>query len=432
VTQPVGYNAGTSTTQISPVVTGPLAAPNFHVAQPKFHDTPKALARIRNFLTVLIVIWALSSIATLGSVRGSMSKARRASDQVNLIQDTKIKLTRADSLATSGFLVGGLQSDQALAAFAKDIQGANLGLAQVKQGTAGDQVTKSIEAIGPYLTDVTAAQANNRQGFPVGATYQKSASTLMQETVLRPLSDADRQARNQLRYAANGLATKRILRPEFLMFFAVPLIIGLMSLSRRTNRTLNLPVLIGLIVGAVGLIAATALTSSSTKNTLNSLQGPLQTKDIAGQARVALNEAQSAEALTLIARGSGQSYEQQWRKSMGIVDAVAQRSSFSFGSEPALALNYRNWHQNIRDLDDTGDWDAARSKALSESDEFFAAKPFRELDAQLANRATSSVSSEQYFDNGPMALGQVIIAVCGALAVWLVRSGYAQRLKEFR
>jgi hypothetical protein len=425
VTQPVGYTAGTNTTQISPGPVGALPAL-------KFHDTPRALARIRNFLTVLIVVWALSSIATLGSVRGSMSKARRASDQVNLIQDTKIKLTRADSLATSGFLVGGLQSDQALAAFAKDMQDASLGLAQIKQGTAGEQVTKSIEAIGPYLTDVTAAQANNRQGFPVGATYQKSASKLMQQTVLRPLSDADSDARNQLRYAANGLAGRRFLRPEFLMLFAVPLIIGLMSLSRRTNRTLNLPVLIGLIVGAVGLIAALSLTGNSTKNTLDNLQGPLRTKDIAGQARVALNEAQSAEALTLIARGSGQSYEQKWRSSMGIVDAVMEKRNFGSEEERLLAESYRKWHEDIRRFDDKGDWDAARSKALPESDQYFAAQPFRSLDADLASRATSSVSSEQQFDNGPMALSQVIIAVCGALAVWLVRSGYAQRLKEFR
>jgi hypothetical protein len=393
-----------------------------------FRDTPRILARHRNVLTVLIVLWALTSIATLGSVRSSMAKARRASAQVELVQQTKIRLTRADSLATSGFLSGGLQSDQALAAFATDIREANVGLGQIQQGTEGQKTKESVRAISEYLTDVTAAQANNRQGFPVGATYQKTASKLLAEQVVGPLDSTELSSRLSLDSGGSQFWMYRILSSIFILLMLVPLVLALLSLKGHSNRTINTPVVAGLIVALLGYLFASSLSRSAVTNGFDNIKGPLHQRDLINQARVALYDAKSNEALTLIARGSGQSYEQKWRVSMATLNAALAGVS---GVDRSSVDGYEQVHTQIRKLDDAGDWDTARAQVLPPRADRLSSGQFERLDLSLESLMERQKMSNK-FDVGPIALAQVILALAAALAAWLVRLGYAQRLKEYQ
>ncbi len=400
----------------------------------KFRDTPRLLARHRNLLTVLVVLWAAFSIAALGVTRSNMSNVRRSAAQVQLVQQTKIQLTRADSLATSGFLSGGLQSDKALAAFAQDIRDANVGLAKIQQGPHGELADASIKATSDYLADVTAAQANNRQGFPVGATYQKSASKLLSDQVLAPLQSVEDFSRVSLNSGAGGLAIHRWLVPIFVLFLAVPLILALLGLSRRSNRSVNVPVMAALLVSIVGLLLANSLTKSATNSGVSTIKDALHKRDLIGQARVALYDAKSNEALTLIARGSGQPYEYKWRQSMATVDAALRGATRDPGIEA-----YVKTHQDARALDDSGDWDAARAKILPAERNQLSSAEFASLDQSLESAANDINSTgnlrgnlSDSFDVGKIALAQVLLAIAAAIAAWLVRFGYAQRLKEYR
>ncbi len=418
---------------------GGRVSPSGQQTRKKFRDTPARLTAQSNTLAVLLVIWALASIATLALLRGSATNARRAADQVSRVQETSIRLTRADSLATSGFLNGGLQSDAALAEFAKDIREANASLAVIYRGPGGQELANAnlekepdqrragwaIKSINDYQADVTSAQANNRQGFPVGATYQKTASNLMRTDILDPLDRVGNQARAELLSSTDGFILGVYPPVWFILFAAVPIILGLLGLSRRTQRTLNLPVVAGLGLAFVATLMATTLTRSALGDVTNFVTGDFRDRDLVTQSRVALYNAKANESLTLIARGSGQSYEQQWRQNMADFNERQSRQEY------AEARAYVVAHQRVRELDDGGNWDEAKKLVLPENNTDTSNPRFAALDARLSDQL-AAIPERPPLKNHFLFLAQWIIGLSALGAAALVRIGYRQRVREYQ
>ncbi len=397
----------------------------------RFRDTPARLAFQRNLLTGLIVAWALGTIGVLGVVRSASTKVSKAAEQVALVQQTKVQLTRADSLATSGYLTGGLQSDQALAAFAADMAAANTGLAGISRGVGGNRATDTLTAINSYLTDVTAAQANNRQGWPVGATYQKTASANLRSNILPSLDAVDRAARDSVVVAGRRLGWTWAIASLFGLLVVVPLGLALATLAAHTNRLLNLPIVLGFAVAFVAFLLTSSIAGTTKTEGLRGIRTTFRNEDLAGQARVALYNAKSAEALTLIARGSGQPYELQWRQNMSDLDAVITAQP-SMRLDPVLTeavARYRASHTEVRKLDDSGDWDSAREIVLASEGEL-SAPAFQSLDDAInLDFGGNVIGSDVGRD---ITIAQVVIGLAALVAAALVRTGYAQRLKEYQ
>ncbi len=391
----------------------------------RFRDTPRLLTLQSNVLAVLIVVWALTTIATLAFLRTAVVGARRAAEQVSRVQETSIQLSRADSLATSGFLKGGLQSDAALSAFAKDMRDANANLAVINRGTGGQGARSAIQAIGEYQADVTSAQANNRQGFPVGATYQKTASNFMRTDILGPLANVGQTARNELLTYSRRFQRASLIPTLFLLFVAVPVMLGLLGLSRRTKRTLNMPALLGLGLACIATVVAATLCKSTLDAGTNFVRGDFRRVDLVTQARVALYDAKSNEALTLIARGSGQSYELAWRQNMA--DLTSR-----LGTTPPEVQAYIDTHAKARQLDDSGDWDAARLLVLPTNNVDTSNPVFTEVDKRLAVERGTEVLSTNALSTNKLLAAQIIIGLAALAAAGLVRVGYRQRVREYQ
>lgn len=419
----------------------------------RFRDTPARLAFQRNLLAALIIAWASSTIGVLGLVRSSSIRVKKAADQVVLVQETKVQLTRADSLATSGYLTGGLQSDQALAAFASDMASANAGLAAISRSVGGvilagtpnapnaldastDRNTEVGEAnvfwlINSYITDVTAAQANNRQGWPVGATYQKTASANLRTRILPRLDLVDDQARQSLVDAGRRLGWSWAVQALFALLVAIPLGLALATLAVRTNRLLNVPILLGFAVSFAAFLLATSIAGTSRTDGLRGIRTAFRYQDLSGQARVAAYNAKSAEALTLISRGSGQPYEVQWRQNMSDLDAVVA-TDFLMRSDQRVVETvaaYRASHIEVRKLDDSGDWDSARRVVLAPNGTV-SAPTFQALDEAIRPTFTGSVIDPQV--GRDITIAQLAVGLASLVAAALVRAGFAQRLKEYQ
>jgi hypothetical protein len=406
----------------------------------RLRDTPTLLTLQSNVLAALLLVWAVSTIGTIASLRVSVTNARQAAEQVSQVQETSIRLTRADSLATSGFLNGGLQSDAALAEFARDIRDASANLAVIYRGpggqeTAGVDLSKdesarragwAIKSINEYQADVTSAQANNRQGFPVGATYQKTASNLMRSDILGPLDQVGVDARLRLSSNTNKFTSAALLPTWFIIFAAIPIVLGLIGLSRRTQRTLNLPVVIGLGLAFVAMIVAANMSTSTTTNATDYLRGNFRTRDLITQSRVALYNAKANEALTLIARGSGQGYEQQWRQNMADFEARSLRDQMP------ETLAYIATHQQVRKLDDAGNWDAARLLVLPERNTDTSNPRFAALDARLNEELKAVPPQTDELATGRLFVAQILVGLAALVAAGLVRLGYGQRIREYQ
>ena len=139
--------------------------------------------------------------------------------------------------------------------------------------------------------------------------------------------------------------------------------LALVWLARRTRRYVNLPlavaalvVLVTLVVGTVGLLAV--------KQGVDTTRDGVYAATLStAQARIAGFDAKSNESLTLIARGSGTAFEKAWQASSTRGQGRARRPRAEPGVLGPRARcrgpSTPGSHQQIRALDDAGDWEGA-------------------------------------------------------------------------
>jgi hypothetical protein len=394
-----------------------------------FRDTPKLLSRHGNLLAGLLLALTVFGIAWYANVRANLTDAREAADQVLLTQQAQVRLTRADALATSAFLQGGLQADDALKKFNIDTQSAATDIAAIRSGVNGRPAERSLTGLAAYLTDVSAARENNRQGFPVGATYQKAASKLMAETVLKPLRQVNTSAREQLASKVQGVGSASTVPVVLLLLGGLGLLIASRFLSKQSNRTVNQGVAAAALVFLAGVGLASSAAATVRRDTVNEVRARFREADLYSQAQVALNAARSAEALTLIARGSGQSYEAQWQQSAADADAALREARRTFGGEVPLS-DYLAAHKTVRKLDDSGDWDAARLQALPPSGKAWLG--YQGADMWLTTAIDANLSRGGFLNHSGLVRAQIILAIGGLVAAALARAGFQQRIREYR
>jgi len=135
----------------------------------------------------------------------------------------------------------------------------------------------------------------------------------------------------------------------------------------------------------------------------------------------------------LIARGSGQAFDAAWKASAASVAGNLGRLT----DKPELVNQwqaYADVHNQIRELDDGGQWDKAVAKATgagrTSSNTVFSA-----FDNNLASYldgvsqdASSSLAAEQPI----MIVAAILVLIAGLGAALLGRWGVAERLREYR
>jgi hypothetical protein len=161
--------------------------------------------------------------------------------------------------------------------------------------------------------------------------------------------------------------------------------------------------------------------------------GSLAAVNTAADTRIDANNAKSNESLTLIARGSGQAFEDAWKSS---ADAVAGNLP-RLTDKPELVSQwqaYTDVHGQIRELDDGGLWDKAVARATG-AGRTSSNAAFATFDSNLASYldGVSQDASNSLADELPiMVVAAILILLGGLAAAWLGRWGVADRLKEYR
>ncbi len=93
------------------------------------------------------------------------------------------------------------------------------------------------------------------------------------------------------------------------------LVVAMVWLARRTHRYLNLPLVAAAAVLAVYLVVAVSAMSSLSSTVASAQRGPYAQARALSEARIAAFDAKANESLTLVARGSGASFEAAWQAS---------------------------------------------------------------------------------------------------------------------
>ncbi len=406
-------------------------APAAPAATP-IRSTPQLLSWLGTGLVLVSLLVGLVGAVVFSYLAYSLHRAEADAVQLIRVQQIQTNLLGADATATNAFLVGGLEPASQRAAYDQAINTTGALIAEAARAQPADAVALAAlnQQVVAYAATIEQARANNRQGFPVGAQYLRTASAELRASAL-PILDL-------LVTANSDRADEEMsLSPGYV--FIVVAVLGLAAtvvahgwLSRRFKRRINVGVLAGagalllaLVIGWVGILQIGSTVSAVRTGSFADLNQ-------AAEARIQANDAKANESLTLISRGSGASFEQSFQASSVIVEnnlAAVNTSDLS-----GLWTQYGQTHEKIRSLDDGGSWDQAVALATGAGDDS-ANTTFNAFDAALASYL-DDVSAETANDLGGRIPGLVVLAIvtllAGLAAGLLSRRGVDARLKEYR
>lgn len=416
-------------------------------------STPFRLRAALLATILFAVVFAVLGAYGVGKRRSSIDATNHAASQLLQLQDIRVAVVQADSLASRLYLTGGAEDPASRQAYVGFIDQASTELAAVAlQLDLGSANSQALEAANAGLTRYTGlieqARANNRQGFPVGAAYQREANSVVGEIVaqLRVVEQSQRDTVDDELAAAHRAGAWLTLAGVVLV---AVLVLASLWLSRRFRRWINIPLGVGLVAVVVVLVAGLATQGTAINRADDAVAGSLTTADLVAQARAAAFDAQSQEALTLINRGNGDANEAKWRDASAIVDgALGEACDRARGSD-ACGLRdtwaeYVTGHEHVRELDEGGDWDSAVAISLGQAyggstvsgdDLTVTTKPFTEFaDASQAIVQTSGASATAALDDATngLSLMRALVFIAGIFVILLAVVGFGQRLREYR
>jgi hypothetical protein len=401
-------------------------------------------------------------LALLTGVVGAIAMQQKQSTIDNLVnhrepvaaasQQIYRSLSDADATAASAFLAGGTTPGELRDRYDLDIATAGANLAKAAADVSGvaeaeTQVNELSQQLPVYTGLVETARAYNRQGYPAGAAYLREASGLMRAKLLpaaEELYEIDSARLADSQDAAGSV-------PWFSLGLAVVLLGALVAaqlyLTRRTNRLLN----VGLVVASSAVVVAliwgsVALLLESSRVSDGREHGSGQVEVIV-QARIVALKMRANETLTLVARGDGGEYEDEFEKQAkqitgaGSLLAQARELAANQETQNLLAAAQRNaddWlasHKKIRQLDDGGSYQEAVSLAISSDAKASAAAMFTELDDNLQKAlrdARQKFAEETSGASRAMTGLTPGVGVLALVAAAGVTMGIRDRLQEYR
>ncbi|MEI2654071.1 MAG: hypothetical protein V9G12_18330 [Microthrixaceae bacterium] len=400
-------------------------------------DTPGRMRVWSIAVAVVTVIFGIVGSTAIANRATDLGDARDAAAQLERLESVRTAVVEADSLAASAYLEGGLESPDRRATYEDRLDAAQAGLA----AAAARATDAEVEQLGGLASALTMAaglieqsRANSRQGFPVGAAYQRNASALIRSDVLPGLdSIATATAARTGDEVDRGARAQLVLWGPALVALAL---IGAAAvwLTRRTRRVVN----VGLAIAALAVLGFTGFASSvlasSTSDARSTLDGSYAGATAFAQARTAAFDARSNEALTLIARGNGAAFETRWQEQAAQVAARLTDAAKADSVNGQNAIDgFRSYgSEHVQVLDDAGDYDTAVERALAVGnggDGFFQFDEASRTGLESLSADTDAALGEA---RDSVSGHRWLVLVAGFVAAAAAFAGFARRIQEYR
>jgi hypothetical protein len=395
-------------------------------------DTPRRLRLLSLGVVAVGVVVGLVGALVFAALAYSLHRAEADTAQLIRVQQIQTNLLVADATATNAFLVGGLEPPAQRATYDQAITTTGALIAQAARAQPAD--AEALAALNQRVLDYTGsveqARANNRQGLPVGAQYLRTASAQLRSDALPILNalvgtNAERATMRmdmRLGYLYVGIAVLGL----------AALIAAQVWLARRFKRTINAGMLAGSIALLLALVGGT-IGLQQVRSSVDGIQtGSFAAVNAAADARIHASNAKSNESLTLIARGSGAAFEDAWKASSSAVQA--NLNDLGAGAPAAEWNRYVAVHNQIRALDDGGQWDAAVALATGTGPKS-ANSAFNAFDTKLAGSLDQVSRQASAGLSGPrtaLVVAAILLLLLGLSTAWFGRRGVAARLAEYR
>ncbi|MBO3083358.1 hypothetical protein [Cellulomonas fengjieae] len=387
----------------------------------------------------VVAVLAAAAVGVIGLNAGlaqsqALSDADADTTQLVGIQDVRNDLVVADATATNAFLVGGLEPPQQRERYDEAVASAANGLARLAGSNAADAelLGQATAGLTTYTGLVEQARANNRQGFPVGAAYLDQASSVLRTDVLPQLDALVQANTDRVDGSFNSVGSVPWLLALCVVALAL-LVVVQVWLAKRTHRRLNAGLFWATVLALAATLGGAVVLGSAAQKAGDARNGPYDATVAVSQAYSLANDAKSQESFTLIKRGSGAAYEEEFVLKTDEARELLARDTVDPGLTPLLE-DWVTSHQEIRALDDGGDWDSAVALAVSEEPgapndvfETFSTAASSSLEASAAETHDALSGS-----GGSSVLVGWLMLVAGVLAAALAWRGISTRVEEYR
>ncbi len=280
---------------------------------------------------------------------GSASAARRstrrahAATQLLAVQDIRVAVVQADSLASRLYLTGGAEdagaarSSTSSSSIGRRRAGA-VGAGARPRGHAGAGARGR-----PTPTWRATPGSSSRPGRTTARASRSARRTNARRTPWPPSSSTSCAWSSRVSATRSTTSSPPRTAPVSWLALAGWVLVGRHRPRRglagvRFRRILNVPLALGGIAVLVVLIAGTAVQGRAISDADDAVSSSLTTADLVAQARAAAYDAAAQEALTLINRGNGAANEAKWQSSSDVV-VQALDSACTNGSTDACGLS---------------------------------------------------------------------------------------------
>ena len=256
------------------------------------------------------LLCVITGVVTGGQLDARIAKHHAVLDRsepfANAAQNLYAALSAADAAAASAFLAAE-ETGPLRVRYQQALADASAALTDVTSGTSDDETRKAAADLSAQLSTYTglveAARANSRQGFPVGSAYLNEASALMQSTMLPGAEKIFSHNLAAVDADQRGVASLPIVSLVLLVVAFVAIVVGSMVVSRRSNRTFNVGLVVAaalIVVVGVWVVFATQFASGAIER--SRVLGT-QRFEALGTARIVAAQARTTETLQLVTRG---------------------------------------------------------------------------------------------------------------------------------
>lgn len=412
-------------------------------------------------LTIVSFILIVAILAAGGAMVFSSEQRREKLDTLitqteplsNASQELFNALSEADSIASTSFLK---QSDSDAASRQKFLDATQRASAAVIHASHGIdeidsddmQLVLSIQNHLPdYVQLVTTAQTNDQLRNPVGVAYLTQGSELMQKKMLPAARQLHEGTSLKVTDERQSLVTPLWFPLSGLIAAVAFLLLAQLWLAALTNRRLNLGYLVATVLMVFATLWASASAAMTWVGTDDASNNSASSLSKLTQARIAVQQARTNEALGLVQRDYSNDRHQQFVNSVKQIDS----NLLDLRGEVANTRRVDNARESLRGWDNAhaimvadlrnGDYSQAIQTALGDYRQIPGAKSsdystvnFKILDEQLqALISDNRTRLQNSLIDGSVVAGRItnLVLSLTVLAAVCCFLGTRPRLQEF-
>ncbi|GAA1471584.1 phenol hydroxylase [Corynebacterium felinum] len=397
--------------------------------------------------TITAVIMLLSILTLSAGISMSQIAADRRKDFDTLINNTEpvsymahdiySSLSYANTAASSGFVLAGIESHSSRNNYTDAYQRAARAIATTANGINNPDseemrlIQQLSQQLPIYTGLVETAWANNRQQNPVGVAYMSEASTLMREHMLPAASRLYQLTSHDVEEQQQAL-TQPLWQPiSGLIAALTALIVAQFWLATLTNRRLNkgmLTAFLLMLLATSWVVTTGVITWHAGSKAYNQASAPIEALI---KARIDAQQTRTNEMLALVWRQSLENSNKNFETTADSIRESLQGFSNQTAQDAEQALDtWASAHAALVDKLNAGDYEQAQALALETTN----AQSYTQLDTNLAQLIDDTRTTMRSYINQGIAASTLVstivlmLSIISVLSLWI---GIRPRLQEY-